>query len=114
MRSDKVYGGAIETVKRIKEFVGKIIIGNTQPIDLLLATIIAGGHALITGPIGSGKTTLARAFAKAIGGTFSRVQMSNETLPSDILGFVIYTRDGGAAHIVKGGPYLQISCFLTI
>ena len=106
MRSDRVYA-AIETVKRIREFVGRIIVGNTQPIDVLLATVIAGGHALIMGPIGSGKTTLARALAKAIGGVFSRVQMSNETLPSDILGFVVYTRDG-AARIVKGPIFANI------
>ena len=106
MRSDKVYV-AIETIRKIKEFVGKIIIGNTQPINLLLATIIANGHALITGPIGSGKTTLARALVKAMGGAFSRVQMSNETLPSDILGFVVYTRDG-AARIVKGPIFANI------
>ena len=106
MRSDRVYA-AIETVKRIREFVGRIIVGNTQPIDVLLATVIAGGHALIMGPIGSGKTTLARALAKAIGGDFSRVQMSNETLPSDILGFVVYTRDG-AARIVKGPIFANI------
>ena len=100
MRSEKMYTAA-EIIKRIKDFISKIIIGNAKSIDLLIATIMAEGHALITGPIGSGKTTLARALAKAIGGTFSRVQMSNETLPSDILGFVVYTRDG-ASRIVKG------------
>ena len=100
MRSEKMYT-AVEIIKRIKDFIGKIIIGNARSIDLLIATVMAEGHALITGPIGSGKTTLARALAKAIGGTFGRVQMSNETLPSDILGFVVYTRDG-ASRIVKG------------
>lgn len=100
MRSEKMYT-AVEIIKRIKDFISKIIIDNAKSIDLLIATVMAEGHALITGPIGSGKTTLARALAKAIGGTFSRVQMSNETLPSDILGFVVYTRDG-ASRIVKG------------
>lgn len=106
MESEK-FDRATRIISTIRNYVSKIIIGNTYAIDLLLSVVLAGGHALITGPIGSGKTTLARALAKAIGGTFSRVQMSNETLPSDILGFVVYTREG-IAKVVKGPIFANV------
>ncbi|ADY01242.1 ATPase associated with various cellular activities AAA_3 [Vulcanisaeta moutnovskia 768-28] len=94
-------------IKRIIDFIRQIIVGDPQPIFVITATLLAEGHVLITGPIGSGKTTLARSVAKAIGGTFSRVQMSNETLPSDLLGFVVYTREG-IANIVKGSIFANV------
>jgi MoxR-like ATPase len=104
---DSRISAILQVVSRVREFISRVIVGNAQAIDILLSTVIAGGHSLIMGPVGSGKTTLARALAKAIGGSFSRVQMSNETLPSDILGFVVYTRDG-SAKIVKGPIFSNV------
>lgn len=98
---DRDFSIAYSLINRLKGFIKGVIIDEEETIDLLLATVLAGGHVLITGPIGSGKTTLARALAKAMGGSFARVQMTNETLPSDLVGFVVYTRDGGS-HVVKG------------
>jgi MoxR-like ATPase len=74
---------------------------------VLLATLLAEGHALLLGPIGSGKTTLARSLAIAIGGTFKRVQMTNETLPSDIIGFAIYTPTG-ESKFVRGPIFANV------
>ncbi|ABW02253.1 AAA family ATPase [Caldivirga maquilingensis] len=96
-----------EALNRIRGFISGVFMGNDYAINVLLATVMAGGHALLMGPVGSGKTTLAKALAKAIGGSFKRVQVTNETLPSDILGFVAYTRDG-EARVVKGPIFANV------
>lgn len=97
-------------IKRIKDYVSNLFIGNDYAINVLLATAMSGGHSLIIGNIGAGKTTLAKALAKAIGGTFKRVQITNETLPSDILGFVIYTQNG-TYKVVQGPIFANVVLF---
>jgi MoxR-like ATPase len=87
--------------------ISKVFLGGDELIQSLLATFLAGGHALLIGPVGSGKTTLAKALAHAVGGTYKRVQMTNETLPSDIIGFAVYLRDGDT-RVVKGPIFSNI------
>jgi len=98
---------SISDVERLRSIINRFFVGNDEVIRVLLATAIAGGHALLIGPVGSGKTTLAKALAKAIGGSFRRVQLTNEALPSDILGFVVYTRDGGY-RVVEGPIFSNV------
>ncbi|MEZ0248553.1 MAG: MoxR family ATPase [Thermoproteus sp.] len=93
-------------VERLKAAIWNIYFGNDAVVDAVIATLLAKGHLLILGPIGVGKTTLAKAAAYAIGGTFKRVQATNETLPSDILGYAVY-RDG-TRHLVKGPIFANV------
>ena len=94
-------------IKRIRDGISRVFVGNDWAVQVLLATLLAEGHALLLGPIGSGKTTLARSLAIAIGGTFKRVQMTNETLPSDIIGFAIYTPTG-ESKLVRGPIFANV------
>src|SRR5687768_2678177 len=71
---------------RIMRNVGTVVHGRTAAIELVTCALLAGGHALIEDVPGSGKTTLARAFARSLGGTFARVQATADLLPSDITG----------------------------
>jgi MoxR-like ATPase len=98
---------AFNVIKRIRDGIGRVFIGNDWAVQVLLATLLAEGHALLLGPIGSGKTTLARALAVTIGGTFKRVQITNETLPSDIVGFAIYM-PSGESRIVRGPIFANV------
>ena len=97
----------LSVIKRIRDGISRVFIGNEPVIRILLATLLSEGHALLLGPVGSGKTTLARALASIIGGTFKRVQVTNETLPSDILGFIIYAPNT-EPRLVKGPIFANV------
>jgi hypothetical protein len=53
---DSRISAIFHVVSRVREFISGVIVGNAQAIDILLSTVIAGGHSLIMGPVGSGKT----------------------------------------------------------
>ena len=77
---------------RIRANVSQVIVGAEEPIDLILAALLAGGHILIEDVPGTGKTMLARAFAKSIGASFRRIQFTPDLMPSDILGINYYSQ----------------------
>ena len=93
--------------KGIEDYVNRFFMGNQQVVHIIVASLLANGHVLLLGPVGSGKTTLAKALAKAIGGGFGRVQATNETLPSDIIGFATYM-PSGEVRVVKGPIFNNI------
>ena len=97
----------LSVIKRIRDGISRVFIGNEPVIRILLATLLSEGHALLLGPMGSGKTTLARTLASIIGGTFKRVQVTNETLPSDILGFIIYAPNT-EPRLVRGPIFANV------
>jgi MoxR-like ATPase len=74
--------------------VSRVVIGKDDIKQILLIGLLSQGHVLIEGLPGTAKTTIARTFAQAIGGTFKRVQGTPDMLPADILGFYFYRTDG--------------------
>ena len=64
--------------------------GKEDVVEHMLEALIAGGHVLLEGPPGVGKTTLAKSFAFAIGGEFKRIQLTPDLLPADVLGTSVY------------------------
>lgn len=84
---------AVERLALVEREVAKVIVGKEREVRLLLATLIAGGHALLEGVPGVAKTTLARALASALNVEFRRIQFTPDLLPSDVTGTLVY-RDG--------------------
>ena len=79
--------------EKIISSTSKIIVGNSEKIRLTLAAIISEGSILIEDYPGSGKTTFAKAITQSLGLNFKRVQFTSDLLPSDILGFNIFSDD---------------------
>ncbi|MFN4046137.1 MAG: AAA family ATPase, partial [Acidilobaceae archaeon] len=81
---------AITVYEDIVREVSKVIVGKSEEIKLILATIIAEGHVLLEGVPGVAKTTLAKAIASASGLEFRRIQFTPDLLPSDVIGSFVY------------------------
>ena len=82
--------------------VKKVIVGKDAVLVKVLAAILAGGHILLEDIPGVGKTTMALAFAKALGLRFNRVQFTPDVMPSDITGFSLYRRETGRMEYQPG------------
>jgi len=85
-----------EMANSIISEVSKVVVGKEGIKRLLLAALLGQGHVLIEGLPGTGKTTVARTFAQAIGGEFKRIQGTPDMLPADMLGFYLYRPDGSS------------------
>jgi len=88
-----------EIIDKINSEVSRVVIGKADIKELLLVALLIQGHVLIEGLPGTGKTTLARTFAKVIGGKFKRIQGTPDTLPADVLGFYYYRPDGSSSFM---------------
>ena len=84
------------------------ILGQHEACEALLATFMAGGHALLEGVPGIGKTLLARSFAAVAGLDFNRVQFTPDLMPTDVTGTNVFQRDGGAFELMRGPIFTQI------
>lgn len=97
-----------EITSKIKENVNKIIIGKSQVIDLILTSILAGGHVLLEDTPGTGKTVLAKSIAKSINSNFKRIQFTPDLLPSDITGLNIFNQKENQFTFIKGPIFTNI------
>jgi MoxR-like ATPase len=89
--------------EKLKENVNKVIIGKSEVIDVMLTALLSGGHILLEDVPGTGKTVMAKALAKSIGGSFKRVQFTPDLLPSDLTGINYYNQKLGE-FIFRSGP----------
>lgn len=79
-----------QKIDQLIQELEKAVIGKRSTIQLMIVALLAGGHVLFEDIPGVGKTLLVKALAKAVQGTFSRVQCTPDLLPSDILGFSVH------------------------
>ncbi|WP_243154777.1 AAA family ATPase [Clostridium thermarum] len=93
---------------KIKENINKVIVGKEKIIDVILTSIICGGHVLMEDVPGTGKTLLAKALAKSIGGEFKRVQFTPDLLPSDLAGINFYNQKLGEFTFRRGPVFTNI------
>lgn len=87
---------------RLREALSRVIVGQNQAIDLSLVTLLAGGHALIEGVPGVGKTLLVKALARAVAGEFQRIQFTPDLMPADITGTNVFDLKTQSFRLVRG------------
>ncbi|MBN1303099.1 MAG: MoxR family ATPase [Anaerolineales bacterium] len=94
-----------ETASRIEAEVGKVIVGQARVVRRVLTSILAGGHVLLEGVPGLGKTMLIRTLGQALDLKFSRIQFTPDLMPADIVGTeILGEEDGKRQFRFRSGP----------
>ncbi len=75
---------------RLLKTISMVLLGKEDQLSIAITAFLGGGHCLVEDKPGMGKTVMARAFARAVKGTFKRIQFTSDLLPSDILGVQVY------------------------
>ncbi len=91
-----------EQIERVKQRLRQVIVGKNNELDMFLVGLLSGGHLLLEDIPGVGKTTLAKALARCMGGQMSRLQFTPDLLPTDIVGVSIYNPKDGVFKFQPG------------
>ncbi len=99
-----------ESHARLRDEVAKLIVGHSEAIEDLLAALLAGGHVLVEGVPGIGKTRLVQAVAKALSLSFRRIQFTPDLMPGDITGTELISAEGagGGFRFERGPVFAQV------
>ncbi len=95
-------------LRELRTQIGHAIVGQGQVVDQVLVTLAAGGHALLEGVPGIGKTLLARALAQAFRGETTRVQFTPDLMPADVVGHVLYDARSGEMKLRRGPIFTHL------
>ena len=95
-------------IRKLREEIGKIIVGQDYMIERMLVGLLADGHLLVEGVPGLAKTTAVKTLAQAIHTSFQRIQFTPDLLPADLIGTQIYLPKTGEFHIKKGPLFHNI------
>lgn len=97
-----------QSVHTLKTEIGKVIVGQEQMVELLLAAVLADGHVLIEGVPGVAKTLTAKLLSKSISVGFSRIQFTPDLMPSDVIGTSIFNPKDSTFQFNKGPIFSNI------
>lgn len=97
-----------QSLQSVKNEIKKVIRGKDDILDMVLCTILAGGHILLEDIPGVGKTTLAVALSRSLGMSYKRMQFTPDVLPSDILGFSMYDKESGEFNFRPGAIFTNL------
>ena len=97
-----------ERIASVRDAVGKAFIGQQAVIDQVLVALFAGGHVLLEGVPGLGKTLLVRALAETFKGNFARIQFTPDLMPSDISGHALYDPRREEFRIRRGPVFTNL------
>jgi MoxR-like ATPase len=99
---------ATQLVKTVREEMSKVIVGQAEVVDELLAVVLAGGHALLEGVPGIAKTLVVKTLARLCRLDFQRIQCTPDLMPGDILGVNIYNTATGAFTFRRGPVFTDL------
>ncbi|MDE6708624.1 MAG: MoxR family ATPase [Oscillospiraceae bacterium] len=91
-----------EDIKKILQSVNKVIVGKDETILKAIIAMLCGGHVLLEDVPGVGKTQLAAALARSVGGEFHRIQLTPDIMPSDITGYSVVNQKDGSLEYKAG------------
>jgi MoxR-like ATPase len=97
----------LQTVEGIRKQSGQVILGHADTIDHLLTALLCEGHVILEGVPGTGKTLLARTFARCLGLNFKRVQFTPDLMPSDIIGTNVFNFQSNEFVLRKGPVFTE-------
>jgi MoxR-like ATPase len=97
-----------DAIQKVKAEIGKVTVGQSAMVDLLLAAILADGHVLIEGVPGVAKTLTAKLLARCIDVPFSRIQFTPDLMPSDVIGTSVFNPQSGSFTFKKGPIFSNI------
>ena len=95
-------------VKDLIHALEGVLLGKPETVELLVMALLADGHVLVEDVPGTGKTTLAKALAAAIGADFARIQFTPDLLPADVTGGAVFKANTGEFEIRKGPVFTQV------
>lgn len=102
-------GGSLKPeITSLMEKYEERIVGQSTNLKLLLSSILAGGHVLIEGVPGTGKTQMVKTLSQLLGGSFNRIQFTPDLLPSDITGSTIYNMKDSSFQTIKGPIFTNV------
>jgi MoxR-like ATPase len=101
-------GPLADAVDRIKSEINKVVVGQAQTIDLMMAGLLVGGHVLLEGYPGIAKTLMAKMLAKTIDADFSRIQFTPDLMPTDVTGTSVFNMKESSFYFRKGPIFSNI------
>ena len=99
---------ASELAAALQENIGRVIVGKSSSVELMLVALLCDGHILLEDVPGIGKTTLAKALARSVDCSFSRIQFTPDLLPSDVTGISYYNQKTQEFEFRPGPVFSQI------
>jgi MoxR-like ATPase len=99
---------ARDTLGRILDEVGRVVVGQRALLEGLLVALLSGGHALVDGVPGLAKTTAVRTLAQALGLGFGRIQFTPDLLPGDLLGTLVFVPDQRRFQVQRGPIFAPV------
>lgn len=98
----------VEKINALREEIGKVVKGKSDVVDKVLCAMLAGGHILLEDIPGVGKTTLAMTIAKVMALSYRRVQFTPDVLPSDIVGFSMFSEQTREFEYREGAIFANL------
>ncbi len=97
-----------DLIQRMREQVRRVILGQDTVIEQVLAALLAGGHVLLEGKPGLGKTHLVTTLAKTFGGASARIQFTPDLMPSDVTGFRLFDMKSQTFQLRQGPVFTNL------